>query len=397
MANEFNYESNLDSLNQQFKEYEEKKEQKTAKEKREEILKKIFNPREDRETFRIIPSKGGKKFYETAFFHNIQVTTTGGNKRWVKIYCPKHNDPMVPKVDKDGDPVTDGDGKPILAPAPCPLCDKHVEILSTQDQSIRYKKREELNDVQKIIFDENKNIFMDAKKYEASKFYIVKGIDRTNQSHGPKFWRFKDSFTNRGTMDKLKTELEEYIQEKGKDFMSPIDGTDLRILMSNAKTPAGKTYRDISAIKAVGPSPLHEESHIAKSWLNDDSTWRDAFKPRKAPNITTHQYLEMLAEGKDPYYDEVDKKWYFPGNPELEELANTKDRNLDTQKTQEKASDLDDGVKIDNIKEEDVGEFEDDSVDVSSEFKKEETKKDNVDKSIEEDDLFGDDDDDLPF
>ena len=410
MSENLNYQTNIDDLKKQFSDYEKEKEQKSPAQKREEILQRIYIPRKQKEVFRILPPlKPGRKFYEVAYFHSIQTNSSGGNKKWTKIYCPKHNDPKVPKLDENGEPILQENGEPIMVPAPCPLCDKHNEILSTQDESIRYKKRDSLSEDEKLIFDKNKNIFMKAKQYEASKFYIVKGIDRWNMSDGPKFWRFKDSFTNRGTMDKLKTILEEYVERYGKDFMSPIDGTDLHVTMGDAKTPSGRPYKDISAITTRDPSPLYEEQHIAKSWLTNDLTWRDAFKPRKAPNITPYQYLDMLAKGVDPYYDEIDKKWIFPNNPELEKMANTRNKDLEGPKENfEQASDLDDNVTIDNIKKEDVGEFKNDFLDVTSEIKKDEskekseddvvkTKKEESKESLDEDNLFDDDYDDLPF
>ena len=407
MSEQINYQADISDLKKQFSDYEKEKEQKSSSQKREEILQKIYIPRKSKENFRILPPKSGRRFYEEAYFHSIQTNGSGGNKKWTKIYCPKHNDPKVKLLDDSGKPVLQENGEPIMVPAPCPLCDKHNKILSTQDESIRYKKRDQLNDNEKAIFDKNKEIFMRAKQYEASKFYIVKGIDRWNVSDGPKFWRFKDSFTNRGTMDKLKSVLEEYVERHGKDFMSPIDGTDLSIMMADAKTPAGRPYKDISAIITKGPSPLYDEPHIVNTWLNDDTTWRDAFKPRKAPNITPYQYLEMISDGNDPYYDEVEKKWVFPNNPDLEKMANTKNGEFGSQeKGFKQASDLEDGVSINNIKKEDVGEFKDDSLDVTSEIKtkmveeelKPTEKKEETKTPINEDDLFGDDDyDDLPF
>lgn len=400
MSEQINYQTDVNDVKKQLENYEKEKETKTSKQKREDVLKKMFIPRETKEVFRILPPKRNRNFYEIAYFHSIQTNTSAGNKKWSKIYCPKHNDPKVPKLDSNDNPVVQENGEPIMLPAPCALCDKHKEILATQDDSIKYKKREELNNEQKKIFDNNKRIFMQAKQYEASKFYIVKGIDRSHMNHGPKFWRFKDSYTNRGTMDKLKSVLSDYIETQKKDFMSPTDGTDLSIIMGDAKTPAGRPYKDISAIQTRGPSPLHEDTYYVNTWLGDESTWRDAFKPRSAPNITEQQYLEMLAKGNDPYYDEIDKKWLFPGNPELEKMANTRDRNLDSENKEfEQASDLYySGVNINNVTEKDVGEFEDDSLDISSEFKDKPKSTENNALSSKDDNSIDDDDyDDLPF
>lgn len=412
---EINYDSRISEIKKQFSDLDKQKEQKSSKEKREEILKRIYNPRESKESFRILPPKDRKRnFYEIAYFHQIQINGAGGNKKWGKIYCPRHNNPKVKKLDSDGNPVLQENGEPILVPDHCPLCEKHDRIMAKQHDSVRYKKRDELlNESDKKLWDENKKIFTLAKNYEAKKFYIIKGIDKWKPHEGPKFWRIKHSFTNRGVMDKLKSVLEEYVDVYNKDFMSPIDGTDLSVIMGDAKTPAGRPYRDVSAITTKPPSPLHEETRIAKAWLDDETTWRDVFKPKKAPNIEPNQYLEMLAEGNDPYYDEFNKQWVFPNNPELEALANKKYNNLNAgEKPIEQASDLDQNIEskddydvtIDNVKKEDVGEFTDDAVDLSKEYtsKEDDSEEKKEDKKItsddiEEDDLYGDDYDDLPF
>lgn len=391
------YETDVGALTKQFQDYENQK--KTSKQKREELLLKIFNPRKTKETFRILPPKRkNTNFYATAYFHSVNITTTGGNKKRAKIYCLKKNDHKVPQLDNDGNEVLDENGEKIMVFPSCPLCDKHDRIMGRLDESVRYKKREVLNNEQKKIFDENKKIFKEAKYYEAAKFFIVKGIDRKAEDDGPKFWRFRDSFTNRGVMDKLKTVLMDYVNRYGKDFMSPINGTDLSIMMTDARTPAGVSYKDISTIQCSEPCPLSKDEHIANFWLNDPSTWREVFKPKKAPNITPYEYLEFLANGMDPYYDETLKRWVFPDRPDLEALANKRDSDLTANKSNEEyASDLDDDVNISNISESDVGEYKDDSVNVGEEVLKD--KEDTKKKSDDDDDSFDDIDDidDLPF
>lgn len=406
MEEQFNYESNVADLKSQFEDYEKEKEQKSAKQKREEILEKIFLPRKTKEIFRILPPKKGRRFYEVAYFHSIEVNDGSGGKKWAKIYCPKHNDPRVPATDKNGKPIIQENGQPILVAPPCPLCDRQEEILSKQDNSIAYKRRDELDEGGKLIYDRNKEIFKEANKYKAKKFFIIKGISRMASIDGPKFWRFNDNYLNRGVMDKLKPILQDYLDRYQKDFMSPIDGTDLAITVGDARTPAGRSFKDITSIQTREPSPLHEDVYVAKSWLEDNSTWRDVFKPRKAPNITPYQYLEMLAKGIDPYFDDTNKKWVFPGNLELEELANKREGVLPSKQKEESASDLsyeESNVNISNIKKEDVGEFKDDSIEVGKDLRADVPKPQETIKQkpeVSDDNLldYDDDDlDDLPF
>ena len=365
----------LDDIKRMFSDYQKKSQTQGSKRKsREEILAKYFVPRKTKETFRILPPKPGKKRIEEAFFHVVPTLTAGGKKRHgTVIYCPAHNDPKVPKMGLDGKPVTDQNGNPVLVPAPCPLCAKHKKILATQDQSIKGIKKEKMNETQLAINEKNKKIFAEANGWEAKKFYILRGIDRGVEKDGVKFWRFKHNYKNQGTLDKLLPVLEQYTATQKADYASATDGTDLSILMTDSEFN-GHVYKAISAILFNGKSPLHGDSIMARSWLEDDITWRDIFKPKQAPGMPPYEFLEAVANGTNPYWDDIDqnnKHWVFPGRPDLEEAANTRNRNLDADSEEdfEQASDLDEEyprVTISNITESKVGTYQDDVVNVGA-------------------------------
>jgi hypothetical protein len=162
---------------------------------------------------------------------------------------------------------------------------------------------------------------------------------------------------------------------------------------------------------------LHTDPLIVREWLDDDISWRDVFLPKKAPNVTPYEYLEMLANGTSPYWDDTDqnnKRWVFPGRPDLEELANNRQRNLDADEDNnfEQASDLNEvhtskNVTIGNITEQNVAKYEDDAVSLKQEALKDtatvttpSTEDDNVDDNDVDNDPDADGDDDysdLPF
>lgn len=364
----------LSDLKQMFSNYQKKKNTTSSggKVNREDILAKYFVPRKTTETFRILPPKPGKDRIEEAYFHVVPTTIAGGKTKYnTVLYCPTHNDPKVPKVDVNGEKVLDGNGKPIMIPSPCPLCEKYKNILKKQDPSIKGIKKENMNSEQLKIKESNDKIFKDANQWKAKKFYIIRGIDRGVEKDGVKFWRFKHNYRNQGTLDKLLPILESYMTSNQADYSDPINGTDLNIIMSDSEF-MGREYKSISAIVYKGKSPLHNDPIVAKQWLDDDITWRDVFKPKKAPNITPYEFLEMVAEGRNPYWDDTDqsnKRWVFPGRPDLEEAANTRSRNLDAPEEQniEMASDIrnnQDGVNINNVNQSNVGSFSDDAVDM---------------------------------
>lgn len=370
----------LSDLKEMFSNYQRQQSQTgSGRRSREDLLAKYFVPRKPKEIFRILPPKAGKRHIEEAFFHVVTSNAAGGKKKHGTIvYCPAHNDAKVPKLGSDGKPILDQNGSPILVPAPCPLCAKHAAELKKQDPSLKGIKKENMTDAQLKVKERNDKIYKEAIKWAAKKFYIVRGIDKGQEKDGVKFWRFKHNFKNQGTLDKLLPILEEYYSTQKADFSDPVNGTDLSIIMTDSEFN-GHVYKAISAITYRGKSPLHSDPLIVNEWLNDDISWRDVFKPKQAPNVTPYEFLQMLADGTNPYWDDTDpqnKRWVFPGRPDLEEMANNRQRNLDADSNDnfEQASDLEDNggtvnnVTISNITENDVPQYKDDAMDVGQEM-----------------------------
>ena len=356
---------------------------KPAKLTKEEILGKYFTPRNEKEYFRILPPLPGRKHIETAFFHVVKVNIPGGKKKWRKIYCPTHNDPKVQKLDANQNPVLDSNDKPFMVPKKCPLCEKAKSILATQDQSIRNIKLEDMTEEQKKIKKRNDEIYKEAMAWEAKKFYIIRGIDRGNTGHGVKFWRFKHNYKKQGVKDKLIPILENFVEQFQIDFADPKSGTDLIISVVDNKIPGSdRTFKDVSTIFLKGQTELTPDPIIYNQWVNDNTTWRDVFKPAKAPGLTSDEYLERITRGVDPYWDETDpnnKKWVFPdpNDIHLQEKANARDQNLgsvnNTERNVEQASDLvtqsyTNNVTIQNVTSDDVGQYNDGSDDVGNEM-----------------------------
>lgn len=312
----------------------------------EELKKKYFKLQNAKETFRVLPKrKNQKSVFETAFFHEVTMLTSGGKKQHgVKIYCPAHNSPKIQKLDAQGNPVFDEQGKPVMIPQPCPLCAKAAAIESKIDPNLKYKKKDDLTKEQQ---EERERINKEASKWKAKEFAIVKGIDRGMEKDGPKFWRFKiDNYRKQGPLDKLMPIITAYTESTKCGYYNAENGTDFLIMCVDSEFN-GLTYKSISGVIAKGPSPLHSDPVVAAQWINDPLTWRDVFKPKSAPNVTEQEVLTMIANGSNPYWDTTDEKnkhWVFPGRPDLEELANTRNQDLDGgtyEKEIKMASDID--------------------------------------------------------
>lgn len=327
----------LESLFNKYKERDEKKKKFLSK---EEILAKFFNPRKDTEIFRALPKREGEELIEEGYFHKVQAGKYASNT--TAVYCPAKNNPKVQAKDKDGNLQFEQDGKtPVMVDQYCPLCAKSKAIRSKLDKSISGKKKEDLKSAaEQEIFEKNKNLLKRAGLFEAKLYYIIRGIDRGAEKDGVKFWRFKHNFKSQGVHDKLwKPIIQQFYKQTGKLYSDVQQGVDLMISVVDNEFN-GRKYKDVSSITPRIPqSPLHTDPLIMKQWLEDKTTWREIFKPKKAPGITELQYLQLAAEEREvgqkfdmrntPYYDEEAKKWIFPNHPDLEAAANTKDKNLD--------------------------------------------------------------------
>jgi len=333
--------SEAEALEGLFAKYKERDEKKKKFLSKEEILAKYFNPRKDTEIFRALPKREGEEVIEEGWFHKVQAGKYISNT--TAVYCPANNNPKVQAKDKDGNLVVEQQNNPVMVKQYCPLCAKAAAIKAKQDRSIMGKKEKDITDPnEKAIFDRNKAIFKRASQFEAKQYYIVRGIDRGAEKDGVKFWRFKHNFKNQGVHDKLMPIIKDYYKQTGKVYSNSEQGIDLMISVVDNEF-MGRKFRDVSAIIPRVPSKLHTDSVILKQLLDDKTTWREVFKPKKAPGIDEVTYLKLAAEEREvgqkadmrntPYYDEEVKKWVFPNHPDLEEAANTKNRNLDADQT----------------------------------------------------------------
>jgi len=221
----------------------------------EERMKKYFTTiipkgkREEERRIRILPTKDGSTPFVEVKFHEINV-----DGKWLKLY----------------DPAQEG--------KPSPLNDVHDALASSGEEG-----DSEL-----------------AKSYYSRKFFIVKLIDRDNEEDGPKFWRFKNKVKGDGIFDKIIP----IIRKKGDiTDVTGEEGCDLSLTLALTKANNGKEYSIVSAIIPDDKSPLHSDPEKIKEWVDDDLTWKDVY------SIRSNEYLEMVANGEVPRWDNDQKKY----------------------------------------------------------------------------------------
>jgi len=219
----------------------------------EERMKKYFTTvlpkgsESEERRVRILSPKDGSTPFVEVFFHEVQV-----DGKWVKLWDPKQE-----------------------------------------------HKRSPLNEVKDSLeatgVESDKEL---AKSYRSRKFFVVKVIDRDHEQDGPKFWRFKNNAKGEGVFDKI------YPIWKNKgDITDPVKGRDLILSLSLTTSGTGRVYTVINSIIPEDPSPLHENEETAQKWLNDPLVWSDVYA--KKPE----EYLDMVAQGETPKWDNDLKKW----------------------------------------------------------------------------------------
>jgi len=219
----------------------------------EERMKKYFTTilpngkTEGEKRIRILPTEDGGSPFVEVYFHEIQV-----DGKWLKLWDPKQEGKRSP--------------------------------LNEVKDSLEATGREEDKDL--------------SRSYRARKFYIVKVIDRDLEEDGPKFWRFKHNSKQEGILDKIWP----IFRTKG-DVTDPATGRDLVLSLTLAKSNNGKEYTTISSIIQEDPTPLHTDGETAAKWIEDPLVWSDVYAKK------TEDYLEMVANGETPRWDNDKKGW----------------------------------------------------------------------------------------
>ncbi len=196
---------------------------------------------------RILPTKDGSSPFVEVKFHEVQV-----DGKWTKLY----------------DPAQEGKRSP--------LNEVYEALMSTGVESDRET----------------------ARTYRSRKFYIVKVIDRDHEQDGPKFWRFKHNAKGDGVIDKIFP----IFRNKG-DITDTEKGRDMILSLTLTKAGTGKEYTVINSVIPEDAGPLHEDPNVAKTWLDDELTWSDVYSKKG------EDYLEMVARGEVPRWDNDSKKW----------------------------------------------------------------------------------------
>jgi hypothetical protein len=259
--------STFDAILKQYEKNKQATSGNANKFSQEERMKKYFTTvlpkgsKGEERRIRILPTKDGSSPFVEVYFHELQV-----DGKWVKLYDPKQ------------------EGKR------SPLNEVYEGLIMTGRQ-------------------DDKEL---SKQYRARKYYIVKVIDRDNEQDGVKFWRFKHNTKQDGNLDKIFP----VFQKKG-DITDPTNGRDITLFLTLTKSGTGKEYTTINSIIPEDPSPLNVDDSVAKEWINDELMWSDVYSKK------SEDYLDMVARGEVPRWDNNQNKWISSNMETSDEMVAT--------------------------------------------------------------------------
>ena len=232
-------------------------------------------------TIRLLPMdpNGGTPFAKV-HFHNVKVNeelVKPGMKPYKNFVClnPRNN----PTIDheKFGNK--------------CPFCEINKDA---------YKKFESATtEAEKEMW---KKISLENKSKES---VIVRCIERGAEEDGVKFWKFNLKIDNSDPYHKI-MELYKTRKEEGAkvgreiNILDLYNGRDLTITVKRGNTE-NQTVVDV--IESSVETPLTDNEELFDAWLNDSKKWQDVFTAKP------YDYLQLVQEGKVPWYDRVANKW----------------------------------------------------------------------------------------
>lgn len=194
---------------------------------------------------------------------------------------------------------------------PCPFCEAREVLLSSGDS------------------DDKET----AKKYSPRKMYVLKVIDRNNESEGVKFWRFNHDYRKTGTMDALMGA----IRNAKHDITDSENGRDIIINIArdmNNRPVINSINCDLNVTK------LNDDPGLATDWLSDERTWRDVY------SVRDYDYLTIVVKGETPVYSKDKGKFVSKESLEIAHANEKPKEDFDSELTMGNFSQK----KVDDVK-----------------------------------------------
>ena len=267
---------------------------------------KLAKTQDKKETrFRLLPvDKYTSSPFKTVYMHTVELSPEFVSEfhlksKWKSYVCLSKTD------DIDHDTLGNK----------CPFCEMHAiagkKIEEAKKLTDELEREAELERWREIY-----------KKTKAEEFCIMRGIERSDEEHGPKFWMSKVRTDGKGPKTIIKElyksrkqeSIDEAKDENGgelpEDFVPEniLDvetGKDLKITVTRDYTTDGKPTdkTSVSIVDYGKNKPISTDYDQIEEWIDDDKVWSDVFVAKP------YEYLALILEGDIPFYDKTTGKW----------------------------------------------------------------------------------------
>ena len=285
-------------------------------------------------TVRILPvSADNQTPFLILHTHSMKVSTEVSKSGYKSFIC----------LNEDKLPAHDGRG--------CPLCQKSAELLK-QSNAIPNDEAHKA---------ERKALFKQGMQYKAKETFIVRVIERGHEDEGVKFWRFNAHNDGTGIYDQLMSIFDNRAQEsidtgdayyKRENYAEigragyryvKIDEDEYNSLAENERTIIPYNVFDLNNGKdfiitlqyvpstdkttmtindAGKETPLSRDINKAMAWVNDEKTWEDLY------SLKSFEYLDLISEGKVPFYSKAKEKWVDKATVSNDDIAAAEARKI---------------------------------------------------------------------
>lgn len=230
---------------------------------------------------RLLPMdpNGGSPFVHV-HFHNVEVNkelVKPGQKPYKSFVClnPRNN----PTIDheKFGNK--------------CPFCEVNKDAYEKSTKATTETEKKEWQDLS--IANKTKEAI------------IVRCIERGKEDEGVKFWKFNLKYDKSDPYNKILNIARKRAEEGKKagidiNILDLYKGRDLNITVKRGNT---ENQTVIEVVEAGIDTPVTPDREQLVKWLNDEKKWQDVFTAKP------YDYLQIIQDGKIPWYDKEEGKW----------------------------------------------------------------------------------------
>lgn len=217
----------------------------------------------------------------------------------------------------------------------CPFCKRRREAYKKYDELKKQALDEQDPKKQHELFDLANAAKKESISYIPNEVGIIRCIERGHEEDGPKFWKFNLRSDKKDPENQIRTLYQNRIDECTEE-KRPLDnildintGRDLKLHIEAVKDKEGKrTNKTSITVMTFGdPKPVTTDNEKKAEWLNDEKVWSDAFVAKP------YDYLNVILQGKIPWYDKANHKWVekidFKKQEAKKEEETPEDVNLD--------------------------------------------------------------------